>query len=360
MTDPADARPAAGASADWPSLLAALVAGDDLAPEVARAALDDVLAGEAGDARLAGLLVGLAAKGPSAAELDAMVDAMVASAVPLPLANPDSVVDIVGTGGAPRRREAALNVSTMASVVAAASGVAVCKHGNRKASSTSGSFDLLEQLGVIVDLGPDGVRRCVDEVGVGFAFARTFHPAMRHAAPVRTALGIPTVFNVLGPLAHPGGVRRVVLGVGNPDLAPLVVDVLRRRRSPRAMVVCAHDHTDEIVTTGPTTIHELRDGDVQVVEFDPRTIGIDLVEPSSIAGGSPERNADLARALFTGAPGPVADLVALNAAAARVVAGADDDLGSAFVVASDTLRSGAAARTLEALVATATAAHTPG
>jgi len=334
----------------WPQVLSSLVAGTDLDRTQAQAALGDVLDGTAGDARLAALLVGLAAKGPSADEITSMVDAMLAAAVPLVLSDPDSTIDIVGTGGAPARRVAALNVSTMASFVAAGAGARVCKHGNRRASSTSGSFDLLDELGVTVDLDGPAVSRCVDEVGIGFAFARTFHPAMRHAAGVRSALGIPTVFNLLGPLAHPGGVTRVVLGVSDPEVAPVMIDVLRRRGSPAAMVVCAHDGTDELVTSGTSIVHELRNGEVTVHELSPSAVGLATVDPDALRGGSPARNAEVARAVLSGDGGPVADVVALNAAAALVVAGMADSIADGIEPAMTAMTDGSAMGCLEALV----------
>lgn len=335
----------------WPQVMATLVAGDDLPPPVAAAALGDVLDGTAGDARLAALLVGMAAKGVTAAELTAMVDAMVAAAVPLELADPASTIDIVGTGGSPSRRQAALNVSTMACFVAAAAGATVCKHGNRKASSTSGSSDLLEALGITVELDGPAVRRCVDEVGLGFAYARAFHPAMRHAAGVRAALGIPTVFNLLGPLSHPAGVNRVVLGVGDPTMAPLMVEVLRRRQSPAALVVCGHDGTDELVTTGPTRVHELRNGEVSIYDLQPADVGIDVADPVDVRGGTPERNAELATAVLSGGDGPVADVVALNAAAGLLVAGVAPELSDGVDLARRAMADGSALARLGALAA---------
>lgn len=343
MSGPADEAGDLEAGAPWADLLTELVAGRDVPGPWLAAAIGDTLAGAAGDARVAGLLVGLAAKGVRPAELDAMVGAMLAAATPLELSDPDGTIDIVGTGGAPRRREAALNVSTMAAFVASAAGATVCKHGNRRASSTSGSFDLLEALGIATDLDAAGVRRCVDEFGIGFAFARAFHPAMRHAAPVRAALGIPTVFNVLGPLSHPAGLTRVLLGVGDPALAPLVADTLVRRRSPRALVVCGHDATDEIVTTGPTTVHEVRDGAVHVWELDPASFGIEVVPVSAVAGGDPARNAAIATEVFAGGGGPVADLVALNAAAALLVAAQVDSIDDGLIRARAALADGSAA-----------------
>lgn len=334
----------------WTAIISALVAGRDLDATEARAALTDVLDGTAGDVRLAALLVGLAAKGVSPIELSAMVEAMVDHAEPLALTDAAAVVDIVGTGGAERRRSAALNVSTMACFVAAGAGVTVCKHGNRRASSTSGSFDLLEALGVPTDLDAIGVRRCVDEVGLGFAFARVFHPAMRHAAAVRSTLGIPTVFNILGPLSHPAGVTRTVLGVSDPSLAPLMIDVLRRRGAVRAMVVCGHGDTDELVTTGPSIVHELRDGEVQVFTFDPESVGLAVVEPAAVAGGSPQHNADIAHGIFAGAQGPLTDMVALNAAAALVVSGSADTIAEGLDQARSALADGSPAAKLKALV----------
>lgn len=350
MTSPLSPDGVNGGDDQWVAIISALVAGAELDQGQARAAVTDVLHGNAGDVRLAALLVGLAAKGVTPTELTAMVEAMVALAEPLPLADATAVVDIVGTGGASRRRHAALNVSTMACFVAAGAGATVCKHGNRRASSTSGSFDVLEALGIPTELDAAGVRRCVDEVGLGFAFARVFHPAMRHAAAVRAMLGIPTVFNILGPLAHPAGVTRTLLGVRDPSLAPLMIDVLRRRGAPRAMVVCGHGDTDELVTTGPTTVHELRHGEVQVFEFDPTSVGLAVVEPSAVAGGTPQRNADIAAEMFAGAQGPLTDMVALNAGAALVVGGHADSIGEGLAMAQTSLANGSAAARLEALV----------
>lgn len=339
----------------WPQVAAALVARHDLEPAVAAQALADVLAGTAGDARLAALLVGLAAKGVSAPELTAMVDTMVDAAVPLGLSDPAATIDIVGTGGSATRRHAALNVSTMACFVAAAAGATVCKHGNRRASSTSGSSDLLEHLGIAVELDSEAVRRCVDDVGVGFAYARMFHPAMRHAAGVRSTLGIPTVFNLLGPLSHPAGVNRVVLGVADVSVAPVMIDVLRRRNSPAAMVVCAHDGTDELVTTGPTRVHELRNGDVTVYDISPADVGLPTATHADLRGGTPERNAELARTVLGGGGGPVADIVALNAAAGLVVSGVADSLGDAVVTAHAAMVSGAPLARVTELAALTTA-----
>ncbi len=334
----------------WPGVLGRLTEGHDLEPAQAGAALRAILAGEATDAQLGAFLAALRAKGASVAEVSAMVDVMLAAAAPIVLPPGPDAVDIVGTGGAPSRRAHALNVSTMASLVAAGAGARVVKHGNRRASSTSGSVDVLEALGVVVDLDGEGVARCVEQAGVGFCFARAFHPAMRHAGPVRAELGIPTVFNILGPLSHPARVTRQVLGVSDPALAPLVVGVLQERQAPRAMVVSGHDGTDELVTTGPTSIHELRDGTVETYELRPGDLGLTEVDPSAVAGGDPATNAAIARRVLAGEPGAYRDIVVLNAAAALVVAGVVDALGDGLTLAVRSVESGAAAKVLDRLV----------
>jgi anthranilate phosphoribosyltransferase len=335
---------------DWPALLSTLVAGTDLDATQASDALREILSGDATDAQIAAFLIGLRSKGESIVEVSAMVDAMLDAAAPIQLpAGPDAI-DIVGTGGAPSRRAHALNVSTMACFVAAGAGARVVKHGNRKASSTSGSFDLLELLGVPLELDGAGVAHCVAEAGIGFCFARSFHPAMRHAGPVRTQLGIPTVFNFLGPLSHPARVQRQVIGVSDQRIAPIVVGVLQQRGAPRAIVVSGDDGMDEFTTTTTSTVHELRDGLVTTSTFDPQDVGIQRVAPEAVAGGSPEENAAIARRVFAGESGPHRDIVCLNAAAGLFVAGVVDDIASGVVRAQAALDSGAAAGVLERLV----------
>ena len=335
---------------DWPALLSTLVAGTDLDATQASDALREILSGDATDAQIAAFLIGLRSKGESIVEVSAMVDAMLDAAAPIQLpAGPDAI-DIVGTGGAPSRRAHALNVSTMACFVAAGAGARVVKHGNRKASSTSGSFDLLELLGVPLELDGAGVAHCVAEAGIGFCFARSFHPAMRHAGPVRTQLGIPTVFNFLGPLSHPARVQRQVIGVSDQRIAPIVVGVLQQRGAPRAIVVSGDDGMDEFTTTTTSTVHELRDGLVTTSTFDPQDVGIQRVAPEAVAGGSPEENAAIARRVFAGESGPHRDIICLNAAAGLFVAGVVDDIASGVVRAQAALDSGAAAGVLERLV----------
>ncbi len=332
----------------WKVVLGHLTAGENLSRAEAAASLRAILAGEASDAQIAGLIVALRMKGETVDEMSGMVDAMLEAAEPLQL--DVDAIDIVGTGGARHRREAALNVSTMASFVAAGAGVPVCKHGNRKASSTSGSFDLLDALGVTIELDAAAVATCVDEAGIGFCFARAFHPAMRHAGPVRADLGVPTVFNFLGPLSHPGRVDRQVIGVADPAMAERVVGVLAERGAPRAMVVHGDDGLDELTITTTSTIYELRDGQVDVRTFDPQTLGIATVDEDALRGGSPDDNARIARALLAGETGPVRDIVVLNAAAGLVVGGKVDELAAGFDAANASIDGGAAAEVLERLV----------
>ena len=337
----------------WSEILTTLAGGSDLDARQAGDALRSVLAGEATDAQIAAFLIALRMKGETTVEVSAMVKVMVDSAEPIDLPPGVDAIDIVGTGGAPSRRAHALNVSTMASFVAAGAGARVVKHGNRRASSTSGSFDLLEVLGVPLELDGPAVARCVAEAGIGFCFARSFHPAMRHAGPVRSQLGIPTVFNVLGPLSHPAGVVRQVIGVSDPGMAPIVVGVLQTRGAPRALVVTGGDGMDEFTTTTTSTVHRLSDDVVTTSTFDPRDVGIELATPDAIAGGSPEVNAEIARRVLGGEIGAYRDIVCLNAAAGLWVAGIVDELDDGVARARESIDSGAAAGVLERLVSVA-------
>lgn len=349
MTDATDSE--LDAHGGWSGLIGDLMAGQDLGSEAAAAALREILRGGATDAQIAAFIVALRMKGETIDEVGGLVEAMMASAAPIVLPPGPEAIDIVGTGGAPSRRRHALNVSTMASFVAAGAGARVVKHGNRRASSTSGSFDLLEALGVAVELDGPGVARCVERAGIGFCFARSFHPAMRHVGPVRTQLGVPTVFNFLGPLSHPARVSRQVIGVSDPRVAPTVVGVLAARGAPRAMVVTGGDGMDEITTTGPSTLHELRDGRVATRPFDPGEVGLAVVSAEAVAGGDAATNAAIARRVLAGESGPHRDIVCLNAAAGLVVSGLVDDLGAGLAAAQRSIDSGAARGVLDALVA---------
>ncbi len=334
----------------WPTVLSTLSSGGDLSPVETEAALATVLAGDATDAQLAAFIVALRQKGETVDELTGLVQAMRGAALGLEL--PDATIDIVGAGGSPARRQAAFNVSTMACFVAAGAGATVCKHGNRKASSTSGSFDLLEALGVAIELGADQLGHCLAEAGVAFAFARTFHPAMRFAGPVRAELGIPTVFNILGPLSHPGSPRRQVVGVADEAMADLMIRVLQSTGSVHAQLVTGDGAIDEYSVTGPTRVLELRDGEVSEQRIDPADLGFAPATAADLAGGDAEANAVLARRLFAGELlGPKRDMVVLNAAAGLVVAGQADTLASGVAAAGAAIDDGRAEQTLERLIA---------
>ena len=307
------------------------------------------LAGGATSAQLAAFIVALRLKGETAEEITGLVEAMVAVAAPLRL--PAGAIDIVGTGGSPTLRDRAFNVSTVASIVAAAAGATVCKHGNRMASSTSGSTDVLEQLGVAVDLDGAGVERCIEAAGVGFCFARMFHPAMRHVGPTRSELGIPTVFNILGPLSHPGGVTRQVLGVADPARVDVIAEVLRQRRMKRAMVVHGHDGLDELTTTDRTLVIDIVDGEVSRREIDPADVGLERRTVDDIAVGDPAANAEVARRVLGGELSAHRDIVVLNAAAGLVVADIAGDLADGVILAAAAIDDGRAAATLDRLVA---------
>lgn len=322
----------------WSGLLEALVEGNDLSVEQASAAMEDILAGRATQAQIAAMVVAVRAKGETVDELVGFATAMRAAAEPLSVA--PEAIDIVGTGGSKHRRDHALNISTMASIVASAAGAVVCKHGNRKASSTSGSFDFLEALGVTIELEPRALEQCVAEIGLGFAFARSFHPAMRFAGPVRVELGIPTVFNQLGPIAHPAKLQRQVVGTANENLAQATAEVLRSLGSQSAWVVTGAGGLDELTTTGPTVMFEVSPNEVVRSEIHPEELGLPLRAPDDLAGGGAERNSEIFEAMVAGEHGPCRDIVLLNAGAGLVVAKVADDLADGIARAAEAMNSG--------------------
>ncbi len=335
----------------WPAVLTALTGGESITVGAARAALGSILAGDATHAQIAGFIVAMRLKGETIEELRGLVEAMLEAATPLTL--PGGTIDIVGTGGAPSRRAHALNVSTMAAVVAAGAGAVVCKHGSNKASSTSGSFDLLAALGVDTGIGPDRLQAQVRDIGLGFAYARSFHPAMRHVAGVRSELGIPTVFNVLGPLSHPGQPRRQVVGVADPDRVLRVAEVLKANGSRRSMVVHGHGGLDELSLTGPSRVVELNEGMIRSYEVNPADVKMSTAAPEELHGGDPNTNGAVLRGILAGMTGPRRDIVVLNAAAGLVVAGVAGDLGSGVEAAAAAIDDGRAAAKLDALIASA-------
>ncbi len=334
----------------WPGVLSRLVAGESLLAEEAEAVLGQVLAGEATPAQIAAFVVGLRAKGETVEEMTGLVRAMVSHAVPLDV--PGDLVDTCGTGG---DRLRSVNVSTIAALVVTATGAKVCKHGGRASSSAVGAADVLEALGVVADLGPAGVARCLDEVGMGFCFAPRFHPAMRFAAPVRPELGIPTVFNFLGPLANPARAKYQVIGVSDPSMAEKMIGVLGANGTRRAMVVFGDDGLDELSTTGPSTVYEMTgDGsgqfEVQVYRVDPTSLGFRTATIDELRGGDASVNAEAIRRVVAGDPNPHRDIAVLNAAAALVVIGKADDLDGGVALACEVIDDGRAERVLAELV----------
>jgi anthranilate phosphoribosyltransferase len=317
---------------------------------VARDAFLHIMSGEAGEAQIGGLLVGLAAKGTTVEELVGAAQVMREKVVPVSCGDGDYcgvILDTCGTGGDVR---GTFNISTAAALVVAAVGVKVVKHGNRSASSKSGSADVLEKLGVKIEVKPELVQRCLDEAGFCFAFARAHHPAMKFVAASRTALGIPTIFNLLGPLTNPGKARHQLLGVFAPELTDRLATVLRELGSERAWVVHADDGLDELSTLGPTRVSELMNGEVRTWSLDPADLGLPYARLSDLQVHSADESADRIRELLAGEAGPVRDIVALNAAAALVVAGKAVDLAQALRLAGEAIDTGRAKRTLEALV----------
>ena len=333
----------------WPGLLTELLAGQDLSAEQARSAMATILAGQATAAQLIGFVVALRAKGETADELSGLLDAVLAAAQMVPLDDElrDRAVDIVGTGG---DRSHSINVSTMAALVTAGAGVPVCKHGARGSSSQCGTADVFEALGVAIELSPEGVRRCVEEAGIGFCFAPSFHPAFRFAAPSRREIGIPTVFNLLGPMANPGRVRRQVIGVADPRFADRMLASLRAHGSTDSWVVHGGG-LDELTTTGPSTVLALRHDDgARTFTVDPVELGLAPATHEQLVGGNPAHNADVVRRVLAAERGAHRDIVVLNAAAALVVAGVAADLQEGVATAEQSIDSGMAAEVLDAMV----------
>jgi anthranilate phosphoribosyltransferase len=342
-------------TAEWPEVLGPLLRREDLEPAVLGSAFETILAGEATDAQIAALAVLLRAKGETPVEIATLVRTMLAFATPVPL-DPEGadgvIVDTCGTGG---DRSHTFNISTLAALVVAGAGVRVAKHGNRAASSACGSADLLEALGVALDIPPAGVAACVREAGIGFFFAPRYHPALRFAAGPRRELGVPTTFNFLGPLANPARVQRQVVGVADPGMAERVIRTLSELGTRRAMVFFGHDGLDELTTTDVSTVREVRDGEHHTWLLDPTEIGIARATRDALVGGDPQHNAAMARRVLGGEAGPVRDVVLLNAAAALMVADAAADLASGVELAARAIDDGAAAGALERLVAVSTA-----
>lgn len=332
----------------WPALLTLLLDRNHLTASQARSAMATILAGDATPAQLIGFVVALRAKGESVEELAGLLDAVLDAAAIVPLTEQQraSAVDIVGTGG---DHSHSINVSTMAAIVTAAAGVPVCKHGARGASSKCGTADVLEELGVVIELTPEGVKHCIDTAGMGFCFAPAFHPAFRFAAPSRREIGIPTVFNLLGPMANPGRVRRQVIGVANAGFAERMIETLRTHGSVHAWVVHGGG-LDELTTTGPSQVIELCDGEIGHFTVDPAELGFAPARNQDLSGGDPSENAAVVRQVLGGAGGPHRDIVVLNAGAGLVVGGLADSLAAGVALAAEVIEQGAAEETLRRLV----------
>jgi anthranilate phosphoribosyltransferase len=325
----------------------AVCSGTHLTADHASAVLDEVMEGRASEVQIAAFLVGLRAKGETVAELTGLARTMrrLASSVNAPR---DDLVDTAGTGGGP----SSFNISTAAALVAAGAGCAVAKHGNRSNTSRSGSADLLEALGVRIDLDPDDVAQCIDEVGFGFMFAPRHHAAMKHVVPVRKELGVRTIFNFLGPLTNPAGASRQLLGVSDRRYQETIAEALIGLGCERALVVSADDGLDEVSVSSPTRVIEVRDGATEEWFTTPAGLGFTEAPLPLIAGGEPDENAAVVRSVFDGSErGPARDVVLANAGAAILAAGGADDLAPGIERARETVDSGAAGDVLERLVA---------
>ncbi|MEX2549461.1 MAG: anthranilate phosphoribosyltransferase [Nitriliruptoraceae bacterium] len=325
----------------WPAVLTRLLDGEDLEEDLAERVMGVLMRGEAESEHVAGFLVALRAKGEAPQEIAGFVRSMLAEAVTIDLP-PDltaRLVDIVGTGG---DGAGTFNISTVASVVVAAAGQPVAKHGNRAASSRCGSADLLAAWGIDLELPTDAVATCLEELGITFLYARAFHPAMRHVAAVRLQLGVRTVFNLLGPLSNPAAAPFQAVGVADGRLAPVMADALARLGRRHALVFRGEDGLDELTTTSPSTLWEVRDGQVIESRFDPRELDLTPATPADLLGGEVARNVEIADAVLGGELGPAADIVALNAAAGLYAADAVEDLAAGLERAREVLASGEA------------------
>ena len=327
---------------NWPEILSSLVRGEDQPAEATAWAMGQILSGDATPAQLAAFVIGLRCKGETVEELTGLADMMIEYATPIEIGGP--AVDVVGSGG---DRSNTVNISTMAAIVAAAAGARVVKHGNRAASSACGAADVLEALGVVLDLTSEAQQRVVDQVGIGFLFAAHYHPALRHASAVRRELGIPTTFNFLGPLANPAQPISQAVGVADPRMAELIAGVFASRGN-YGLVVHGGDGLDELTTTTSSTVWVYADGDVERMELDPLSLGVPRARLPDLVGGNAAVNAEAIREVVSGKPGPVRDIVVLNAAAALVAYGKpapgrlEDDFADELEQARQAIDSGAA------------------
>jgi anthranilate phosphoribosyltransferase len=327
--------------------IARAVHGDDLGGDLARASMEQILRGEATPAQISGLAVALRMKGERPDEIAAMAEAL-RSRIPPIRTRRTPLLDTCGTGG---DNAGTFNISTTVAIVVASCGVAVAKHGNRAVSSRTGSADVLEALGVRIDLTPESAGRSLDLLGITFLFAPNYHTALRHAAGPRREIGVRTVFNVLGPLTNPAGAKRQLLGVFADGLVRPVAEVLKQLGSERAWVVHGKDGLDELTVFDVTHVAELKDGTIREFEVDPRALGLAATDRDSIAGADAATNAKIIRKVLAGEPGPQRGVVVLNTAAALVVAGAAPDVTQGVALATEAIDSGRARAKLDELAA---------
>jgi anthranilate phosphoribosyltransferase len=327
-------------------ILQQVAGGEHLSREQAYATLTEIMDGAATEAQIGALLMALRMKGEQPAEVAGFAQAMREHALRVPV-EAEGLVDTCGTGGDALHT---FNISTLAALVAAGAGVVVAKHGNRAVSSKCGSADVLRELGVNVELGPEQVARCLREAGIGFLFAPVLHPAMRHAAGPRGELGLRTIFNILGPLTNPAGARRQLLGAFSLEAAQLMAEALAALDAEHALVVHGEEGLDEISTCGPTRVLEVRDGDIREYTLTPEDFGMPPARLEDLAGGEPAEAAALFRRVLEGEPGPARDIVLVNAAAAVYVSGQAENLGEGLARATEALDSGKAREKLERLV----------
>jgi anthranilate phosphoribosyltransferase len=323
----------------------ALASGHDLSQDDTSAVLAEIMSGEVSETQIAGFLIALRTKGETVEELAGLASTMRAMAAAVPCAR-DDLVDTAGTGGG----RSTFNVSTTAALIAAGAGCALAKHGNRSATSLSGSADVLEALGARIDLGPAQVARCIDGAGFGFMFAPTHHQATRFVVPVRRELAVRTIFNFLGPLTNPAGARRQLIGVSDPAYLERMAGALARLGVDRALVVSSEDGLDEMSTSAPTHVVEVNGNAIERYVVTPQDVGIATTNPDEVTGGTPDANARTTRAILDGEPGPPREIALLNAGAAIYAGGAAESLRDGVDAAREAVDSGAAKRTLDAYI----------
>jgi anthranilate phosphoribosyltransferase len=331
---------------DFKTLIGKVATGAELTVQESASAFDRMMSGEATPSQMGALLMGLRVRGETVDEITGAVTTMRAKM--LKVEAPEGAIDVVGTGG---DASGSYNISTCAAFIVAGAGVPVAKHGNRALSSRSGAADVLGALGVRIDLGPEEIARCIAEAGIGFMFAPLHHPAMKHVGPTRVELGTRTIFNLLGPLSNPAGVKRQMVGVFSRHWVEPLAKVLGRLGSERAIVVHGSDGLDEITTAGPTSVASLENGNVRTFEISPQDVGLPKADPKRLLGGDAEANATALLSVLKGQKSPYRDVAMFNAAAALMVAGRAKDLAGGMALARTSIDSGEAEGRLDRLIA---------